>query len=278
MVSGANAARIMWPLSATITAFVRRPFVMSMSRPLFRPSCIVRLVGAELGDRRSTEYALVRRLAHRLRGRRRRHTAEDRERRLDVESEGLLLLTDDGALVHKLTHPSGGCRKETRLSTASPEALRAYQQGVLQYDRFYYSDAKSLLEQAIRADSAFAMAWMRLAVVELAIRDPRLVDYPALEKLVHSYGLSVPAIGTGQAWGEEHLSFTDPDASVRRMAIERIKSHIEGARRFGRILSSSGLAWEAQATASALPSCSRADEIPDSHRHRSDPWFPPAVD
>jgi len=28
--------------------------------------------------------------------------------RLDVESEGLLLLTDDGALVHKLTHPSGG--------------------------------------------------------------------------------------------------------------------------------------------------------------------------
>ena len=32
--------------------------------------------------------------------------------RLDVESEGLLLLTDDGALVHKLTHPSGGCRKE----------------------------------------------------------------------------------------------------------------------------------------------------------------------
>src|ERR1035438_5850021 len=32
--------------------------------------------------------------------------------RLDVESEGLLLLTDDGALVHTLTHPSGGCRKE----------------------------------------------------------------------------------------------------------------------------------------------------------------------
>src|SRR5512140_3648428 len=62
--------------------------------------------------------------------------------------------------------------------------------------------------------------------VELAIRDPRLVDYPALEGLVRSCGLAVPAIGTGQAWGEEHLSFTDPDASVRRQAIERILSHV----------------------------------------------------
>ena len=68
----------------------------------------------------------------------------------------------------------GGCRKETRLSTASPEALRAYHQGVLQYDRFYYNDSKSLLEQAIRTDSAFAMAWARLAIVELAIRDEPL--------------------------------------------------------------------------------------------------------
>jgi 23S rRNA pseudouridine2605 synthase len=32
--------------------------------------------------------------------------------RLDAESEGLLVLTDDGELVHKLTHPSGGCKKE----------------------------------------------------------------------------------------------------------------------------------------------------------------------
>ena len=29
--------------------------------------------------------------------------------------------------------------------------------------------------------------------------------------LVRQNGLSVPAIGTGQAWGEEGLSFTDPD-------------------------------------------------------------------
>lgn len=35
--------------------------------------------------------------------------------RLDMDSEGLLLLTDDGALTHRLTHPSHGVEKEYRV-------------------------------------------------------------------------------------------------------------------------------------------------------------------
>ena len=72
--------------------------------------------------------------------------------------------------------------------------------------------------------------------VELAIRDPKLVDVDHLESLVSKYHLAVPAIGTGQAWGEEGLSFTDPDPSIRRAAIERIKAHIPGAARFGALI------------------------------------------
>lgn len=72
--------------------------------------------------------------------------------------------------------------------------------------------------------------------VELAIRDPRLVDHGALATLTRRYGLEVPAIGTGQAWGEESLSFTDPDPAVRQAAVERIKSHIDGAARFGAVI------------------------------------------
>jgi len=72
--------------------------------------------------------------------------------------------------------------------------------------------------------------------VELAIRDPALVDYAALESLTGSFGLRVPAIGTGQAWGEEGLSFTDPSPEVRRAAIQRILSHLPGAQRFGAVL------------------------------------------
>ena len=72
--------------------------------------------------------------------------------------------------------------------------------------------------------------------VELAIRDPKLVDVDALEALTREHGLRVPAIGTGQAWGEEKLSFTDPDLSVRRAAIERVKSHVPLAARFNAVI------------------------------------------
>jgi len=72
--------------------------------------------------------------------------------------------------------------------------------------------------------------------VELAIRDPKQIDYEALEEQVRSCGLAVPAIGTGQAWGEEGLSFTDPDEAIRQKAIERILSHMEGASRFGAVI------------------------------------------
>lgn len=69
--------------------------------------------------------------------------------------------------------------------------------------------------------------------VELAIRDPSLVDGDQLAGVIEQHGLAMPAIGTGQAWGEEKLSFTDADPAVRRQAIERIKSHIPLAARFG---------------------------------------------
>jgi len=72
--------------------------------------------------------------------------------------------------------------------------------------------------------------------VELAIRDPQLIDLNLLDRLVRNLGLSVPAIGTGQAWGEEGLSFTDPNPEVRHAAIERIKSHIPVAAHFGAII------------------------------------------
>jgi len=72
--------------------------------------------------------------------------------------------------------------------------------------------------------------------VELALRDPKLVSLDELERLTCLCGLSVPAIGTGQAWGEEGLSFTDPDPAVRRAALDRIISHIPGAVHFGAII------------------------------------------
>jgi len=75
------------------------------------------------------------------------------------------------------------------------------------------------------------IAALGYAGVELAVRDPSLLDLEALEAAVTTNNLVVPAIGTGQAWGEEGLSFTDPDGAVRDAAIDRAKSHIPLAAR-----------------------------------------------
>ena len=67
--------------------------------------------------------------------------------------------------------------------------------------------------------------------VELAVREPALLDPDDVWAKVTVAGLEVPAIGTGQAWGEERLSFTDPSAEVRAAAIARVKSHVPLAAR-----------------------------------------------
>ncbi len=67
--------------------------------------------------------------------------------------------------------------------------------------------------------------------VELAIRDPALINVESLQRTLANQGLHVPAIGTGQAWGEEGISFTSRDAAVRRTAVERVKRHVELAQR-----------------------------------------------
>ena len=54
--------------------------------------------------------------------------------RLDMDTEGLILLTNDGELAHRLTHPSFGVEKEYLVhvqGAPKPAALRALRQGVV---------------------------------------------------------------------------------------------------------------------------------------------------
>lgn len=72
--------------------------------------------------------------------------------------------------------------------------------------------------------------------VELAVRNPELLDVEYISSLTSTDCLPVPAIGTGQAYGEEGLSFTHENPDIRRQAIERIKSHIRFADRLNAVV------------------------------------------
>jgi len=67
---------------------------------------------------------------------------------------------------------------------------------------------------------------------ELAVRNPKDLKVENIIKIIKENNLEVPAIGTGQAYGEEGLSFSDPDEVIRKMAVERIKDQIIFASHF----------------------------------------------
>ncbi len=80
--------------------------------------------------------------------------------RLDVESEGLILLTNDGELTHRLTHPRYGHEKEYRVllnRRPTDEQITAWRRGVLLSDGVKSLPAKCWLEKKKGGD-----AWFRV--------------------------------------------------------------------------------------------------------------------
>ncbi|WP_448524163.1 5-keto-L-gluconate epimerase [Pseudothermotoga sp.] len=65
--------------------------------------------------------------------------------------------------------------------------------------------------------------------VEIAIRDPKVVDVKELKELLDELRMPVAAVATGQAYLADGLSITAQDVSVRNRAMERLKNHIDFA-------------------------------------------------
>ncbi|MCX7838531.1 MAG: 5-keto-L-gluconate epimerase [Anaerolineae bacterium] len=68
--------------------------------------------------------------------------------------------------------------------------------------------------------------------IELGVREPHKLDVARMRAILAQHRLVVPAIGTGQVFLEEQLSFTDPDASVRERALARLRTHLDLATQF----------------------------------------------
>lgn len=86
------------------------------------------------------------------------------------------------------------------------------------------------------AENVVAIKKIGFNGIELIIRDPGPLDQDKIIGLIEDAGMDIPAIGTGLAWGEEGLSFTDPDPIIREKAIERIYAHVPLAKKAGAVI------------------------------------------
>jgi 23S rRNA pseudouridine2605 synthase len=84
--------------------------------------------------------------------------------RLDVDSEGLILLTNDGELTNRLTHPRYGHEKEYRVLVArrpDREQLEAIRHGIV------LEDGHRTLPAVVNLESSFGKgAWLRITLRE----------------------------------------------------------------------------------------------------------------
>jgi 23S rRNA pseudouridine2605 synthase len=84
--------------------------------------------------------------------------------RLDAESEGLILLTNDGELANQLTHPKYGHEKEYRVLVArqpDEKQLAAFRYGIIMEDGYHTAPAK------VHIDSYHGKgAWLKIILRE----------------------------------------------------------------------------------------------------------------
>ncbi|EKF20439.1 sugar phosphate isomerase/epimerase family protein [Nitratireductor pacificus] len=78
-----------------------------------------------------------------------------------------------------------------------------------------------------------SIAWAGYAGVELLVCNPGLIDRRALADAIQANGLDMPAVCTGEVYGQDGLSFADADPARRQEAIDRMKASMDLAAEYG---------------------------------------------
>ena len=120
---------------------------------LYKPRNVLSTVEHERGDERQTVRDIVEVSGHLY-----------PVGRLDYESEGLVLMTNDGELTNRLTHPKFGHTKEYRVLVArrpDKDQIEAWKHGIVLEDGYKTAPAD------VRFESAQGRgAWVRVAMEE----------------------------------------------------------------------------------------------------------------
>lgn len=120
---------------------------------LYKPRNVLSTVEGERGDDRQTVRDLVDAPGHLY-----------PVGRLDFESEGLVLMTNDGELTNRLTHPRFGHTKEYKVLVArrpDPDQIEAWKRGVVLEDGYKTAPAEVRFET-----SQGKGAWVRVVMGE----------------------------------------------------------------------------------------------------------------
>ncbi len=69
--------------------------------------------------------------------------------------------------------------------------------------------------------------------VEIAIRDPKMINSKEIKDIALKNEINIVAIGTGQAYNQEGLYMTASDKEIREKTLKRLMAQIEFASEFG---------------------------------------------
>jgi len=142
--------------------------------------------------------------------------------RLDMDSEGLVLLTNDGALANQLTHPRFGHEKEYRVLVArhpDNEQLEAWKHGVVLEDGIRTSPATVRIESSHGKGS-----WLRVVLREGRKRQIREMGALTGLPVVRIIRIRIGALSLGALKPKDWRYLTPAEISALKTPAVREKS------------------------------------------------------
>jgi len=138
--------------------------------------------------------------------------------RLDLHSEGLILLTNDGELANRLTHPRYGIEKTYRVLVAgrpAPEVLDQLRRGVHLAEGVARADRVTVKGQHGKA------TWLEIVLSEGKNREIRRILARVGHKVLQLVRTAVGPVRLGKLRPGEHRRLTGGEVQALRNAIGR---------------------------------------------------------
>jgi 23S rRNA pseudouridine2605 synthase len=141
--------------------------------------------------------------------------------RLDIDSEGLVLLTNDGDLANQLTHPKFGHTKEYRVLVArqpDQQQLDAWRHGIVMEDGYRTAPANVSIESTYGKG-----AWLRVILTEGRKRQIREMGAHTGLPIVRILRVRIGSLQLGSLKAKQWRYLTAAEIAALKMPVEKPK-------------------------------------------------------